>query len=247
MKPIAIFYHCRVRGGAHPQVEISPGNICPANPPIDGNHADSVMGEQMNALNKSGLLAAARELVVGCNGSEEECASARVLAGPRATFFCHGLDSSGEIKTLKILEDWSKTHRDHVVLYHHSKGVCWPGPGGTFRRDWRRCLTWALVFNWKRCVADLERGFDMVGGHWLTPETYRGMEHLKEPIWGGNFFWANASFLADLPPLSNRMEWHSRWDAEHWVGHGRKPVVKDYCPHWPDPVYCAKNANLIRW
>jgi hypothetical protein len=243
MKRIAVFYHCRVAGGAHPKNSFA--EACPA---INQDHAIDVVNEQHAALRLSGLLDSTHSFYVGCNGTKEECEPARKMIAEDGEFICHGVNAAGELPTLRLLEEWVKTHPDWLVFYHHSKGVCWPGPTGEFRRNWRRCLTWALVYEWKRCIRDLESNkYDMVGGHWLSPQQFPGMEHLKKPIWGGNFFWATGSFLNELPPISKNTDWAHRWDAEHWVGEGRMPSVKDYCPHWPNPVDCAMNASKIKW
>jgi hypothetical protein len=81
----------------------------------------------------------------------------------------------------------------------------------------------------------MESGAESVGCHWLTGKS---ADH-NQNLWGGNFFWAKASFLRTLPSIYERgiikvsgiKSIESRYEAEVWIGNGaRLPIVKDYHP-----------------
>jgi hypothetical protein len=94
-----------------------------------------------------------------------------------------------------------------------------------------------VLHNWRRCVADMDAGADAVGAHWLTREKYGAIvnpEHGGTPFFGGVFYWAKASFLAQLPPLPEKFACTADWYiCEHWIGMGPLPKVVDYIPCWP--------------
>jgi hypothetical protein len=214
MKPLAIFYH----------TILSEGSV-----PIDTEFACSIMAEQMAALKNSGLLDAASEFYIGINGDESDAQVARLFAPAKAKFLVHGRKATSEIPTMFALRSWLPTHADHYVLYHHIKGCSHPNEPAY--AAWRKRMERAVVWGWRNCVADLDRGLDSAGAHWLTPEQFPNL--VKSPFWGGTFFWSTAKFLLTLPPLPPPT-WANRFAAESWIGTGpRRPNVKDYCPGWP--------------
>lgn len=218
MNPIAVFYHCKLSG-------INPDY----NTPIDTNHAQWVVQSQMQALRDSGLSDAAKELHLGINGSAEEAQVLLIMAPGHPHLSIHGSYGASEIPTLNLLRDWVIGHEDWYVLYHHSKGITQPHRPNY--DAWRKRMEDAVVWNWRECVAELDRGTDACGCHWLTPETHP--QHGGIPFFAGTFWWAKASFLITLPPLPED-SWRNRYAAERWIGMGpRRPVVKDYFPGDP--------------
>ena len=229
MNPIAIWFHVKLGGIAG----------------MDETKAASVMAEQMDVLQSSGLLGAAAEFHVNSHGNLENFAMASFLAGPRAIVttsddLLNGLD--GELPTFGKLQDWLTGHAGWNVLYLHTKGVT--KPDDPFRTAWRRCMMKAVVWRWRECVYALDSGLkDMAGAHWLSPQQYPHTPHLVRPIWGGNFFWARASYLMRLPPLmreSHPEKGMDRYWAENWVGTGHNPRVFDLAPHWPAQSLCSQ-------
>jgi hypothetical protein len=212
MQKIAIFYHCILKGGSVP---INTASAC------------KIMAEQMAALDKSGLLAEADEFHIGINGDESDMQVARLFVPcPNAKFILHGSGVTTELLTLGCLRRWLSGHPDWYVLYHHIKGVT--NPGKPLFAQWRHCMERACVWDWKRCVTDLEQGADTVGCHWLTPETHGKL--VKSPYFGGTFWWATAKYLLMLPPLP-AATWANRFEAESWIGYGpSRPKVVDYHP-----------------
>jgi hypothetical protein len=54
-----------------------------------------------------------------------------------------------------------------------------------------------------------------------------------EAIFAGNFWWANAGYIASLPPLEVSLKEADRGEAETWLGRG-KPKVYDLSPGFMD-------------
>lgn len=216
MKPIAIFYHAIFSGGTIP---------------VDTSFACSIMREQMSALKRSGLMDQADEMHVGVNGDEGDAAIARMLIPrPSVKFTAHGPHTTTEIPTLNVLRNWLPGHEDWRVMYHHLKGVTHPGEA--LYEAWRRRLEKAVVWGWRSCIADMDRGIDSCGAHWLTREQFPNLVH-GPPFWGGTFWWATANYLLTLPPLPPAT-WANRFEAEHWIGKSpQRARVRDYCPGWP--------------
>lgn len=221
MKPIAIFYHCLLVGGTPP--DLLPNAFC-------------VVDEQMQQLMRSGLLNVAERFVVGINGGKESDNYANMVIPPKAKRVSHGLQSRSENLTIVEVENWVRDHPDWYVLYFHSKGATKTDPcfieHGT---KWRQCMMRSCITNWRQCVADLDRGFESVGCHWLTK---MGSDQ-SQNYWAGTFFWAKSNFLRTIPSIYTRARikmsgissLESRFEAEAWIGTGpRLPMVRDYHP-----------------
>lgn len=220
---IAIFYHAILSGGTIP---------------IDTHCACQIMEEQMHALDESGLLDEADEFHIGINGDDDDANTARLFVPcPDAQFHVHGKSATTEIPTMNILRAWLPSHPGWHVLYHHIKGVT--QPHNPLYHAWRRCMEKAVVWDWRTCIAELNRGADSCGSHWLTSQRFPGM--VATPFWGGTFWWTTEKFLSTLPPLPSAT-WGNRHEAENWIGRGpRLPRVRDYHKGWPS-MACAGNA-----
>jgi hypothetical protein len=222
MKNLAIFYHALLFKDA-------PENLL--------ENALNIVLAQMWQLRPSGLLDVASEFHVGLNGGVESLQVARLILPAKAQITLHGLQCHTENRTILMLEKWLPGHEDWYVLYFHTTGAGWP-PDDELRTRWRGCMMKWTVSNWRRCVADLDGGYDAVGVHWMEPPTVPPGQH----YFGGTFFWAKASFLLTLPSIMARdriklsgLDAHeSRGEAEVWIGNGsRLPKVKDYHgPGW---------------
>lgn len=206
---------------------------------IDPDYSISLVTDQMTTFKQSGLQDSAGEIVVCVNGDGMNQAAARALAPKTARFIDHGRDCKGLLRTVNRLREWSLGHPDWLVCFWHNKGVthAWD----QLNTVWRLCMERAVIRQWMQCVRDLNAGCDSVGAHWLTPEQYRGIVH--HPFWGGQFFWAKASFLGELPVLPDNPQKRDDWFlSENWIGMGRRPKVKDYAPHWPGIGPCTAHA-----
>lgn len=173
---------------------------------------------------------------VGIVGSPENRANAvsEVLSVPGVRVVVEA-DSGYEQETLDWIDSFVDDH-DGVVLYTHSKGSGYPSPVSV---SWRRTMTFDAVVNWKQCVDLLSSGVDTVGTTWHPASPSYG----PVPYWAGNFWWASASFLRELPPPSRE----HRYGAEGWIGlyphaikyralrEGTFPCVMH--ESWTDPLY----------
>lgn len=201
--------------------------------------------DQMAELQSSGLLDAASEIIIGVNGGIESEELANNILPQKAKLIYHGLENKNENLTIAEIEKWIPGHEDHFVLYFHCKGGSYV-PNHGFTTAWRNCMMKHLIANWKQCVNDLNSGYDAVGCHWLTKQQYPTLINI--PIFGGNFWWAKASFLDTLPPIreASAVTLHgiqshsSRYEAEAWFGNGKQiPKIKDYHHTWPDLYRCT--------
>lgn len=219
MRKIAIFYHCL---------------FCLGSPPELVTRAFEVVAEQMDALRKSGLLEAATEITVGINGGDETRMYSNLIMPPKAFTVYHGLGSRSENMTILTMEKWLRDHGDDWdILYFHSKGATHTQYRYIIHgNSWRRCMMNHLIWNWKKCVSDL-KDVESVGCHWMSDQ---GSDK-SQNYWGGNFWWARSSFLKTLPSISDRQRvkmsgissLESRYEAEVWIGNGKKPPTRiDY-------------------
>lgn len=218
---IAVFFHCLVFLG--PSLKFAPSAV-------------EIIREQMDALERTGLLASADHFEVGVNGGSESLVAVSMLIPNKAKITFHGLDSRNENSTIRLIEQWLPGHPGWYVLYFHSKGATWPYDD-PLRAPWKRCMMRHCVLNWRRCVLDLKSGFDAAGCHWFIPP----ITPSPQRIFAGNFFWAKSDYLATLPSITQRarikmsgLKSHdSRYESEVWIGNGpRIPKVMDYHPGW---------------
>jgi hypothetical protein len=136
--------------------------------------------------------------------------------------------------TVEALREWALAQPpERPVLYAHTKGAF---HNSTWNACWRRSMTQHCVGRWQECICLLSE-YDAVGCHWLKPGVYTdliGREWpVQTPIFGGNFWWATAGYLASLPPLAISLDESARGEAELWLGRGN-PRVYDLNPGWMD-------------
>lgn len=216
MKPIAVFHHS-VFVGRHR--------------PIDIRFSCWLMGEQMRALVESGLAQAATEIHICVNGDESDVDVARMFAPTKSVFHSNGREANSEIPTMNLMADWARKHPDWYVCYFHTKGASHPDQPNT---TWRLAMEKYVIWSWRTCVYDLERGFDACGCYWLTPEEHKNV--IKTPFFGGTMWWANAVYLTELPPLPADT-FENRYDAEGWIGSRiPRPRVQSYIKGWPPVI-----------
>lgn len=217
MNPIAIWFHARLSG-----------------PPVIPEHARAIMAEQFAYMGYCGLLEAANEIIVGCADCDR--AEAEKIAPKKTIFVRLEEGSKSELPTLTHLRAWLPGNPHAYVLYQHIKCATRTDP---LCQVWRRCMYHNLILQWHECVHRLNLGCDSVGAHWLTPEQHPGL--VKSPFWGGNFWWAKASFLMTLPAIPNTATCREDFFiAESWIGTGpRRPRVFDFHHEWPNHPGCG--------
>jgi hypothetical protein len=141
-------------------------------------------------------------------------------------------DEGFEQVTIDVMHAWAKTADPATpVLYAHTKGALNNVP---MNARWRQAMDQLLIEYWPDRVNSLHT-YDSVGCHWLTHEQFPAQIDPRAPMWGGNFWWANAGYLAGLERVRGTAEFPpvTRWGAEGWVGRGF-PKVLDLKPGWPD-------------
>lgn len=223
MPKIAVFYHALF---VDKHAELYPASVF-------------IVSEQMQALEKSGLLAAADELVVGINGEPEVSMTfANLVIPDKAKIVMHGAESFAENLTLVEMEKFAQTHPDWLLCYHHAKAATHDPQSdyGKFATRWRRCMDSTVVWNWKACVNLLNNGYEAVGNHWLTGQA---SDH-SQSYFAGNAYWVTSNFFATIPSIFTRARIkisgiasaESRYEAEVILGNGpRLPRIKDMANH----------------
>lgn len=218
--PVIVFYHCYLFGGTPPDLK---------------PWAFNVVGGQMHRLEKSGLVDAASQIIIGLNGGMESLDVARLVTPKKAAIVLHGLESRCENPTVVLMEQWLKENKIEAhIFYFHAKGSSHDPDSeyGKFDGGWRECMMQHCVDNWRQCVADLKQ-FEACGCHWMENQASDRSQH----YFAGTFFWARASFLRTLPSimLRDRIKMSglghldSRYEAEVWIGNGpRRPTIRDY-------------------
>jgi hypothetical protein len=209
MNPIAVFYHVYMGGGSIP---------------ANGENCFRIVIEQIEAMTHSGLIDSGK-IVVGVAGTESDHLAIETLFGNKAeVIHVHG---SGELPTMKLMQDYCKCNPRSYICYLHTKGAIHNG-NPTFEL-WRHCMQKVVVMRWRECARALECGYETTGAHWLTPIQYPFIGPV--PYWGGNFFWATAEYLNTLPEIDVNAD---RYQAEVWIGKSqRRPRVRDYARHFP--------------
>lgn len=222
---IGVFYHARLSGG---------------NRAIDPNFGRAIFAQQLAVIHQSGLLAEAKEFYIGLNGSETDANWTQAAMPSKAHLLWHGPNSESLLPTFHHMEKWVRTHPGWLLCFFHTKGVT--HPGNELYAAWRTCMEWHVLWNWRKCVADLESGHDSSGCHWLTPERYPGTVH--RPFWGGAFWWVTADFMAGQPLLIREIKTPDDWfEPEHWIGNQRRPKVRDHHAEWPNTAGCLKGGR----
>lgn len=183
-----------------------------------GGAAHAIMAEQMATLRQCGLAEAADEISVGFQGSAAGSVVARGLM-PHRAYLHHEEEKLGEIPTLMIACGVARANPDCKICYFHTKGAS----RGDATHRWRHCLESTVLHRWRECVAALD-SHDTAGAHWIQNAS-------GQCFWAGNFWWANARYLASLP-MPTELRECNRWWAELWVSsESGNPKVADLSGH----------------
>jgi hypothetical protein len=132
---------------------------------------------------------------------EREYAPAKVV---------HCLNNTNEFEnpTIKLLYSFCKMNPDFKVLYLHTKGVSYASnheflPGV---KSWNRYMRYCLLDHFTNCL-NLLRMYDTVGCN------YRPITEGNPPHYSGNYWWANASYVQNLPIAYLK----DKYDPEFWL------------------------------
>jgi len=157
-------------------------------------------------ITSSGLLERADELCLGVLGDSPDAVLALLANHPKVRIVASSPDlATYERLTLRKLHERAQQEK-FKVLYLHSKGVYRiqqvPDTAAPVKA-WTRYLLYWTVEQWRACVRTLDL-VSAVGTEWLTGH-YRG-----------NFWWANSSYIATLPPAIGP----NYTDPEFWISLG---------------------------
>ena len=166
--------------------------------------------EQLGALVSNGLYDKLNHLHIGFNGSFNICSV------PDKAVACSNENQQEETGTLKSLRDWAAANPESYVLYFHTKGA---SRKTRFTEDWRKCMQYFCITNWRECYQALQDGYDLAGINWQE-DTSMGYH----PHFSGGFWWAKASYINTL--TDKALDSTFRYDREFWIGTG-KPTVKN--------------------
>ena len=170
-----------------------------------------IFEEHWEKLRVSGLLFMLEFFRVGLVGSEENRARVRESL-PMVEIVAEASEGWEQVTLEKLLEG-SQTF-DGFIFYAHTKGA---SSNSELARQWRVSMTHDTVTRWRTCVEALYQA-DAVGPYWLKSDEPEHKEH--KHFFAGNFWWARAYYLRELPPPRN----DHRFQAEGWVGLGDPTV-----------------------
>lgn len=205
MKPIAVFYHCKIRGEGIPSEKMSVEILC----------------DQMRSLILGGLAGAAKEIHIGINGDWEDEILVAAVSPENAMIHLHGKESRSEYPTMNLLREFCMNHPGWNICYHHTKGV---SHANDCYRRWRKCMENSVIVHWRDCVAKVENGFDTVGAHWF--------KNANQQYWAGNFWWAKSDYIASLPPINQWNLGGKSYESECWIGRSSNFIRHfDFAPH----------------
>jgi hypothetical protein len=194
------------------------------------------LAEHLAALKASGLGAALDYKAAGIVGRPANCQAAIAELG--GWQIAATAAAGHEEVTLRKLHAFAAL--DGKAFYAHTKGAADPS-----RRNilWRRRMTYYCAGKWEQAVAALDE-HDCAGPHWLTAERYWGCPVPPWRCWfGGNFWWANLSFLRRLAPLADG----DRWEAERWIGASGPVDAHNMLPVLPDDGLETMSAQVDEW
>ena len=175
-----------------------------------GKGWEEMYQEQLGCLVANGLYDKIKHLHIGFNGNLSVCSV------PDKAVAISNENKSEETETLIALRDWCAVNPDAFVLYFHTKGV---SRQNRFTEDWRKCMQYFVITNWRECYKALQEGYDLAGINWQE-DTSMGYR----PHFSGNFWWAKASYINTLSEEALNSTF--RYDREFWIGTG-KPKVKN--------------------
>lgn len=199
--PIAIFYHVFQKETSRSD----PDRMC---------WQDMYLA-QINRLKTSGLYDAADHIQVSINGDKP-----LPYVDDKIKVKYNKIQDS-ESQTLLRLWYFALAHRDHAILYMHTKGISFIDQDQERYRNcliWRDYLEYFTIDLWQTNIEKLEH-HDTSGTEAVLKVNIGGSEW-SAPCYGGNFWWATATYISKLNPyfiLREDINW-ARWASEFWIG-----------------------------
>ena len=205
MPDIAIFYHV--------------GQI--------GNWQE-IYQEQIDRLTASGILDICKHFHIGINGTEP------LPFVPENAHVEYNTNHELEADTLTSLWEFARVNPEYKTLYLHTKGVTRVNTQYyQITKEWREYLEYFCVDKWRMCIDSLE-SHDTCSVTLVNEAKFGNVEAgfttIPANFYAGNFWWANASYIATLDPMYMYIDdipW-LRGKSELWIGTGN-PKAK--CLH----------------
>jgi hypothetical protein len=174
------------------------------------NDWENVYRDQMETMERSGLVDAAASITIGVVGD------AGLPCTPKGALVKRHSVNIDVAETMQMLAEFSRENPDTKVCFFHSKGVTGPSPAHT---SWRKYLDYWTLTCWQKNV-ELLCGADCVGTNWRI-DCFCG----RRPHFSGCFWWANSQFINGLNP--EFLTYPDRMLREFWIGSSvfKKPTT----------------------
>lgn len=225
----------------------------------------TVLEEQLNRIEESGLLDAAEVLNMCINGKMENFEGVKqALSEYTKIRYVHVATDAQrfEYPTLDFLKrECDATTEDFNICYLHLKGLTRLNDPNVV--DWRHFMEYFNIDRWEDCVQRLTLGYDTVGINYIEAPW---------PHYSGNFWWSHANYVKILDPLvdPNQLPWgqpskyidatldygNFRYEHEAWIASkrpgwaelavspGKNQPGWHFENPWPESNYVVEDANL---
>jgi hypothetical protein len=186
---------------------------------------NDILADMIDIMNKSGIADHLDSIIILNYGTRREMPVIQTTTLLDKTtlhnlnFTCQGF----EIPTIKILYELSKTlHKDAQILYMHTKGVSYKVIPQSVT-EYRRYMMYYLVEKHMSCYHLLKSGMiDVLGLNLRINATIDVPYKNRGKFFEGNFWWANAGYLASL---SSDYNFHNKYSAEFFILSSPTPLI----------------------
>jgi len=202
------------------------------------NNWNSILDNQLKILKESGLYDELTILFMYVFGEDKEFNKFQGKVNSYDNLFRINIirieENFFEYPTLQALQEFVKIENAYI-LYFHLKGVwsIYNSAGNRLAIDsWRECLEYFNIEKWKNCVKKLDEGYEVVGALYNYNE--------KEPLFSGNFWWANSKYIKKLPKLeyvkendpdpNDEAKTWCRVECEKWINRIPNKFYNFYIP-----------------
>ncbi len=196
-----------------------------------GNAWKAVTNELLSSTVNSGLYDAAEQIIAGVSGNKEDFTDLEMQHKSlgKIKWHYHGdVINLYEFPTLQLLQKHCNNLKliNHKVFYCHTKGVS-KNPKNPFWKYWRQYMT-------KSCIEDFQKHVDALDYNDVSGDMWTDNTHFS-----GNFWWANATHINQLPDLielydnpktiweGHSFEEQRRLQCEMWIGMSKGIRVKE--------------------
>ena len=184
---------------------------------------NDILADMIDIMNKSGIADHLDRIIILNYGTRREMpvlqtdgeVVSTTLLDKTTLLHMHDTCQGFEIPTIKVLYDLSKTlNKDAQILYMHTKGVSYKIVPKSVT-EYRRYMMYYLVEKHVACYHLLKSGMiDVLGLNLRINATIDVPYKNRGKFFEGNFWWANAGYLASL---SSDYNFHNKYSAEYFV------------------------------